>query len=240
MKKILYANPVGITDFDRETEELIAAIHSSEYVPVVRSLKEGPPHLEYHTYEHEALGPLIRMFLEAEEEGCLAGIIGCFYDGGLRELRESVHMPVVGMAEAALAVAATLGHKFSIIVGRRKWIPKMHDNLVLYGHERRLASFRSVEMGIPEVLGDPDAFFTRCIEEARKAVRDDGAEVVVLSEMASPSFWKRARRETDIPIVDPGAACWKFAEMMAGLYESTGISHSKIGGYEAPPRMRIP
>mgnify|MGYP005862516699 CR=1 FL=1 len=235
MKKILYANPVGSTSFDQDTIELIEAIRSPEFEPVVRSLDQGPPHLEYHTYEHEALGPLLRLFKQAEREGCLAGIIGCFYDGGLREAREIVRMPVIGMAEASLAYAATLGHKFSIIVGRRKWIPKMEQNALLYGHERRLASFRSVEMGIPDVEADPDKFFDRCLEEARKAVCEDGAEVVVLSEFANPAFWERAKRELEAPIIDPGVVCWKFAEMAADMYARIGYTHSKVGEYEAPP-----
>ena len=179
---------------------------------------------------------MLQLFIDAENDGFSAGIIGCFYDGGLRELREIMNMPVVGMAEASLALAATMGHSFSIIVGRRKWIPKMHDNAVLYGHERRLASFRSVEMGIPEVLSDPDGFFDRCIEEANLAAKEDGAEVVVLSEMATPKFWERAEKESLVPIVDPGVACWKFAEMVADLYDRIGLSHSKYGGYEAPPQ----
>jgi allantoin racemase len=233
--RILWANPVGTSAFDRETEELINAVRLPEFEPVVRSLAVGPPHLEYHTYEHEALGPMLEQFREAQADGCAAGIIGCFYDGGLRELRELVRMPVVGMAEASLALAVTMGHRFSIVVGRRKWIPKMHDNVLLYGHERRLASFRSVEMGIPEVAEDPDLFFDRCIEEARKAVEEDGAEVVVLSEIATPQFWERAAKEMDAPIVDPGVACWKFAEMTADLYERLELSHSKVGGYEPPP-----
>lgn len=234
MKRILYVHPVGTTSFNQESEEFIEAVRSPEFEPVIRSLDQGPPHLEYHTYEHEALGPMLRLFKQAEQEGCSAGIIGCFYDGGLRELREYVKMPVIGMAEAALAYAATMGHKFSIIVGRRKWIPKMETNVLLYGHERRLASFRSVEMGIPDYQADSNLFFDRCITEARKAVYEDGAEVVVLSEYANATFWERARRELDFPIVDPGVVCWKFAEMAADMYDKIGYTHSKVGGYEAP------
>lgn len=235
MPRILWVNPVGTDAFDGGTEELIDAVRLPQFEPVVRSLPSGPPHLEYHTYEHEALGPMLDLFREADRGGCAAGVIGCFYDGGLRECRELVQMPVVGMAEAALSLAATLGHSFSIIVGRRKWIPKMHDNVVLYGHERRLASFRSVEMGIPDVAQDPERFFNRCLEEGIIAVEDDGAEVVVLSEIASPTFWERARKELPVPLVDPGVACWKVAEMAADLYEKIGLSHSKVGGFEPPP-----
>jgi allantoin racemase len=178
---------------------------------------------------------MLQLMREADEAGYEGAVIGCFYDGGLREARELCDMPITGMAEAALAIAATMGHRFSIIVGRRKWIPKMTDNAILYGHERKLASLRSVEMGIPEVLADPERFFDACIREARLAVEHDGAEVVVLSELSTPAFWQRARAEVDFPIVDPGVACWKWAEMAADLYRATGYSHAKVGGYEAPP-----
>jgi len=38
--------------------------------------------------------------------------------------------------------------------------------------------------------------------------------------------------------VDPGVACWKWAELVADLYLRLGISHSKVCGYEAPPVVR--
>ena len=238
MAQILWVNPVGTGDFDAETLELIEKVRSPLHEARVRHLDEGPPHLEYHVYEHEALAPMLELMREAEEEGCGAGVIGCFYDGGLRELREALRMPVVGMAEASLLLAASLGHSFSIIVGRRKWIPKMSDNVLLYGLERKLASFRSVEMGIPDVLAEPERFFDRVLSESRRAVAEDGAEVVVLSEIATPSFWERAQDELPVPLVDPGVACWKWAELAADLYLRLGITHSKVYGYEAPPVVR--
>jgi allantoin racemase len=235
MAEILWVNPVGSGAFDTETIELIEAVRSPQHVPRVRHLDDGPPHLEYHLYEHQAFSPMLHLMREAEADGCHAAVIGCFYDGGLRELREALTMPVVGMAEASLMLAITMGHKFSIIVGRRKWIPKMSDNVVLQGLERRLASFRSVEMGIPDVLAEPDVFFDRVLEEGRRAVEEDGAEVIVLSEIATPAFWERARNELPVPLVDPGVACWKWAELVGDLYEHHGITHSKIYGFEAPP-----
>jgi allantoin racemase len=236
--EILWVNPVGSGAFDHETVDLIDAIRSPQHTPRVRHLEQGPPHLEYHLYEHEAFSGMLAHMQEAEADGCGAGIIGCFYDGGLRELRESLRMPVVGMAEAAMLYALTLGYRFSIIVGRRKWIPKMTDNVILGGYERRLASLRAVEMGIPEVAADPELFFDRVIAESRRAVEEDGAEVVVLSEIATPAFWERAAAEVEFPIVDPGVACWKWAEMVSDIYLRTGQSHSKIGGFESPPAVR--
>ncbi len=235
MSEILWVNPVGSGDFDADTRTLIDAIRAPHHEPRIEHLADGPPHLEYHLYEHHALGPMLDLMRVAEADGAAAAIIGCFYDGGLREAREVLTMPVVGMGEASVLLASTMGHRFSIIVGRRKWIPKMSDNAVLAGVERRLASFRSVDMGIPDVLADPERFLDRVIEEGRRAVDEDGAEVVVLSEITSPAFWERAARELPVPLVDPGVACWKWAEMAADLYAGLGLSHSKAFGYEAPP-----
>ncbi len=240
MSEILWVNPVGSGAFDEETVALIDAVRAPQHAPRVRHLDEGPPHLEYHLYEHDALGGMLELMREAEADGCAAGIIGCFYDGGLRELREALTMPVVGMGEASMLLAATLGHRFSIIVGRRKWIPKMSDNVVLLGLERRLASFRSVEMGIPEVAANPKEFLDRVLREGRRAIEEDGAEVIVLSELTSPEFWPRAEAELPGPLVDPGVACWKWAELVADLYERVGLSHAKAFGHEAPPPARAP
>lgn len=237
MSEILWVNPVGTGEFDPGTLELIEAVRSPQHTPRVRHLEVGPPHLEYHLYEHEALTPMLELMREAETDGCGAGIIGCFYDGGLRELREAMRMPIVGMAEASMLLAVTFGHRFSIIVGRRKWIPKMTDNVVLCGLERRLASFRSVEMTIPDVVADPELFFERVLEEGRRAVEEDGAEVIVLSEIATPSFWERAKRELPVPLVDPGVACWKWAELASDLFLGQGLTHSKVYGFEAPPAV---
>src|SRR5262249_13583599 len=102
MAEILWVNPVGSGAFDQETADLIEAIRPPHHTPRVRHLEEGPPHLEYHLYEHEAFAGMLAHMREAEADGCHAGIIGCFYDGGLRELREALTMPVVGMAEASV------------------------------------------------------------------------------------------------------------------------------------------
>jgi allantoin racemase len=240
VSEILWVNPVGSGAFDAETSDLIEAIRSPQHQARIRHLDHGPPHLEYHLYEHAALVPMVKLMREAEQDGCVAGIIGCFYDGGLRELREGLRMPVVGMAEAALYLACSLGYRFSIIVGRRKWIPKMTDNVILYGLERRMASMRSVDMGIPDIAADPGRFYDRVLEEGRRAVADDGAEVVVLSEITSPQFWDRARNELPVPMVDPGVACWKWAELVGDLYERLGLSHCKLYGFEPPPAEPLP
>ncbi|MEO8290997.1 MAG: hydantoin racemase, partial [Gaiellaceae bacterium] len=88
------------------------------------------------------------------------------------------------------------------------------------------------------VLADPGPFLDRVIAEGRRAVEEDGAEVIVLSEIAIPEFWARAAAELPVPLIDPGVACWKWAELAADLYERLGLTHAKAFGFEAPPVVR--
>ena len=117
-------NPVGTGAFDDETRALIDAVRAPHHEPRDRAPGRGPPHLEYHLYEHDALGADARADARGRGRRRGAAIIGCFYDGGLRELREALTMPVVGMGEASMLLAATLGHRFSIIVGGASGSPR--------------------------------------------------------------------------------------------------------------------
>jgi hypothetical protein len=90
-------------------------------------------------------------------------------------------------------------------------------------------------MGIPEMAKDPGLFIERTIVESLKAVNDDGAEVIVLSELVPPALAERAARELPVPLLDPGVACWKWAEMAADIYLKLGLSHRLAFGFEPPP-----
>ena len=84
-------------------------------------------------------------------------------------------MTVTAPAEAALRIATTVGERVSILVGRRKWVAEMHENVRRYGCEHHLASFRVLGMAVDEFQREPARTEERIFEEARRAVEDDGA-----------------------------------------------------------------
>jgi allantoin racemase len=235
MGDIWWINPVATAAFDEETSQAIEAVRAPHHRAVIRHLDHGPRHIEYRSQGQRAIAPVIELMREAEAAGAHATVLGCFFDGGLREARECVRLPVIGMGEASMLLAATLGHRFSVIVGRRKWAAHIEQNALLTGVDRQLASVRPVDMSIPEVQADPAAFFKRVREVAELAVDQDGAEVIVLAEIAPPGFAGLLRSELGVAFVDPGMASWKWAEMMADLYGREGLSHAEIGAYEPPP-----
>jgi allantoin racemase len=71
---------------------------------------------------------------------------------------------------------------------------------------------------------------------AREAVESDGAEVIILGCTATYGFYEELQKELAVPVIDSMIASLKTAEFAAELASRLGWSHSKIGGYESPPR----
>jgi allantoin racemase len=133
-KRILFINPIASSDYDDQIQESLEVGKSQDMRIKVVSLEKGPLHLDYHYYETLALAPILHLVKQTEREGYDAAIIGCFYNSGLEAAREITHKLVVAApAESCLHIAASLGHSFSIIVVRKKCIPKIREKVVKYG-----------------------------------------------------------------------------------------------------------
>ena len=224
--KILFIG--GLKEWFKETAEPDTIVETARF-------NSGLPHLEYEFYEHIAIRKIIELSVGAEKDEFDGIVIGCFYDPGLREVRELVKIPVVGVCEASLHVASMLSAgKFSILVGRKKWIPKMADNARNYGFESRIASWRILGLTVPD-MRDKEKTQTAILREARAAVEKDRAEVVCLGCTGMTGQARYAQEELGMPVLDPVLMGLKMAEFRGILWKRFGISHSKIGGYEALP-----
>jgi allantoin racemase len=234
-RKILYIDPVGQAVEEEGLEFLTA--HKREDTELRKvSLPRGPEQLEYRYYEALVLVDILQLIRAAESDGFSAAVIGCFYDVGLQAAREvSEGMPVVAPCEASVHLAATLGDKFSIIVGRRKWIPEMRENVLKYGMKEQLASFKSVELGVLGFHQDEKETARRFRTVARDAVELDGAEVIILGCTVTYGFFEELQKELGVPVIDSMIVSLKTAEYAAELASGLGWSHSKIGSYESPP-----
>ncbi|MBC7098278.1 hydantoin racemase [Candidatus Bipolaricaulota bacterium] len=238
--RILWINPVGTADFDAPIGEFLSGAKSPGTEIDVVSLKRGPMHLEYHYYEALILADTLHEVRRAEREGYDAAVIGCFYDPGLREAREiAERLVITAPAESAMHIATTLGHSFSIIVGRKKWIPKMHENVVKYGFKDHLASFKSVELGVYDFQKDKEETSRRLKAAAREAVEEDGAEVIVLGCTIEFGFYRELQGELGVPVIDAVLAPLKYAELLVELRDRFGWKTSKVYGYQSPPLEEI-
>lgn len=234
MARIAYIAPVK-AEQSRTVGAFAGALRPENSLTAL-GFARGPLHLEYHYYETLVLPDLLHTLIALERWGYDAAVIGCFYDLGLQEGRElSQRLVVTAPCESSLLLAASLGHRFSIIVGRRKWIPQMQENVRRYGLESRLASFRAIDLWVPQYHADEAETARRFHEAGRRAIEEDGAEVLVLGCTASAGFYAELQAALGVPVIDSALAAVKHAEYLVELRDRFGWVHSKVGGYEAPP-----
>ena len=232
MVRILWINPVG-TDADDAPmgAELRAEAAPATRVDVCSLGGVGPRHLEWSALGAVVAGPTMGVIRWAAEQGGYdAAVIGCFYDPFLRGARELAGpMAVTAPAEACLHIAATVGERVSILVGRRKWIPEMHENVVKYGYGDHLASFRVLDMSVDEFQADPETTQQRILAEAEGAVRSDRADVVVLGCTMEFGFYREVQDKIGVPVIDAVTAPLRYAEFLATLGADHGWRTSRGG-----------
>lgn len=240
MSRVLWINPLGTDTFDEPIRELFERVKRPDTEVEVRSLGRGPHHLEYHAYEAAVVPDILAAVAQAERDGFDVAVIGCFYDTGLRAAREvATRIAVAAPCESALHIATTLGDSFSVIVGRRKWIPEMRDNVLRYGYRDRLASFKAVELGVHDFQADRELTHSRLTAAAAEALTADGAETIVLGCTAEFGFFAELQETLGAPVVDATVGPFKYAELLGELASAFGWRPSEIGGYATPPQAEL-
>jgi allantoin racemase len=234
MPRVLYVMPVNAPkERSDRVHAFLAGLASPGTEVQVLAMPGGPLDLEYYQQGHAAISLMMETLPAiVRSTNVDAVVVACFYDPGVRELREMLNVPVVGIGEASMHVASLLGHKFSIIVARKKCIPKMSDNALLYGFEGRIAPWRSIEFTVQRLHSDQNRASEAIALEAAGAVHEDLAEVVILGCAAMEDMAQHLSKRVRVPVVDPVVAGFKLAEMLGDMRARTGLSISKVYDYE--------
>jgi Asp/Glu/hydantoin racemase len=167
--------------------------------------------------------------------GAKADVIGlaCFGDPGLLALREVARQPVIGMAEASCLLACTLGRRFAIVTGGERWGPMLEEFVAGLGFKERLAGVVTTRPTGGDIARDPDAAVAPLAAACEEAVRDRGADVVILGGAGLVGLSARLAGRVPVPVVDCVAALVSAAEAVAGL----GLSKPAAGSFAAPPKL---
>ena len=239
-RRLLFLKAVAYDSMNQEIRDYLEPFLDEKTDLEVRSIAKGTSHMEYHFYQAVNQGEILRGILQAEKDGFDACIISCFDDPCLYEGREIARNIIVAApGEACAHLAATLGNKFSVIVGRKKWIPQMEENIHKYGLGRKLASFRSLDLGVLEFHENEDETRRRMEEEIRRAVEEDQAEVIILGCTMQFGFYREMQEKFQIPVIDSMVASVKYAEYLVEMKEKAGWTFSRSGLYERPPEKEM-
>ncbi len=157
-----------------------------------------------------------------------------FQDAGLYEARAAVDIPVMGLGEATLLHACTLGRRLGLVAINPAFVPWHQDQVLRYGLQQRVVGVRTIDARISD-------YMTAFVDEAMKArlheiflqearaLLKEGADVIVpTGGIPMMLFAGEAGAEVDgAPVVNGIAVVVKATEMAVKLRALSGLKPSR-------------
>lgn len=225
--------PMGQKEVLRRQDLLNSWAFSGTEVVVV-DVPEGPASIESAYEELLSVPATLEGVMQAEKDGFDAVILGCFGDPGLEAARELVSIPVIGPGESSLLLAASLGHRFSVVTILDNVVAGQELQAYKAGVRDKLASVVATQIPVLDLMKDPARSRARVIEVGREAIERHRADTLMLGCMTM-SFLDVADEvsaELGVPVINAGRAALKAAESLVSL----GMSHSKRA-FPTPPKF---
>ncbi len=182
------------------------------------TLSEGPPGIEDQRQADLTIAPMLR--LAAAQKDAAGYVIACFGDPGLHALRDQTVLPVVGIQEAAVMTALTLGQRFGVIAILPASIPRHLRAFGAMGVLDRLAGDRALGLSVAD-LADPDKSLDAMITTGKRLRDEDGANVLIMGCAGMAQYRQTLEAETGLPVVEP---CQAAAALALGQIALT-LSH---------------
>ena len=247
--EIRVVTPIVTTGLRRDEE--LASIEDPDTKVTNTLLDVGPASIEGDYDEAFALPDTVNKIIQAELDGCAAVVIDCMGDPGLKAGREAVSIPVFGPCETSMHLAATLGHRFSVVTVLQNLRALFEDMVARYGVRDKYASTRSVDIPVLELHDDRDRLIEVLTRESIAAVEEDDAHVIIFGctgMFGCADGIKKglaAAGHDGIPVIDPVPATVRYAAAMV----RAGLTHSKktfeyprpktITGYTIPRAVGV-
>jgi allantoin racemase len=202
---------------------------------VALTASDGPASID--GYVEDLAGANAVVALAHEHGSTLDGlVIGCFGDPGLAAARELLQVPVAGAAQAAMMAAACLGHRFSILTTLDSGVPLLENVVRHYGFQETCASVRAVGSDVATSCSDPELATPAFAAAGRRALTEDGAEVLCLGCAGLSELRPGLEHELGVPVVDAVPAAVSQAESLVRL----GLRTSKSRGFRGPTSAALP
>jgi allantoin racemase len=152
------------------------------------------------------------------------------------QIPSRLKIPVVGAAMSAFCLAIQLGQRFSILTMYEPWRRDLVEVVRRYGLSASLASVRSIDVrpDTRELLsGKEDVVFGALETAARAAIKEDGADVIVIGSTTMYQSHTYLASVLPCPVINPGLAAYRVCENLIDL----DLAHSKIA-YPSPEVVR--
>ncbi len=239
MKKVLVIVPFAMSadNLLLREQQLAGLQFGPDILFEYRTVKAGPVNYSSH---HDFVLADVANFeagCRAQQEGYAAVCIDTMSDSGVAALRSVLDIPVFGPGKVSMLTALMLGDRFSILTMASRWKPLYKKALDELGLHHKCASVRAIEVPPDNqalLAGKEELVFPLLEQAARKAIDEDGAEVLILGSTTMHQAHDYLADRLPVPVINPGPLSYKMAEAALAL----GLAHSRAG-YPAPMFPRL-
>lgn len=160
-----------------------------------------------------------------------AVIIAAFGDPGLAALQEALPCPVLGLTQSALATAALMGNRISVVAISRRIRAWYSETIEGYGMSSRLASIRSLDEPLSNIGSVQQDKADRLLQIAGECVREDGADVLILAGAPLAGLARSVAGQLPVPVVDGVSSAVRQAETLIQMNAGQALE----GSFSPPP-----
>jgi Asp/Glu/hydantoin racemase len=198
-----------------------------------------PPDRHFHPLtEFRCAAQVIRHAMEAERAGYDAFVIGHFQEPGLLEIRGALNIPVIGLGEANLLTALSMGGKLGLVTIDPVFISWHERQVMAHGLDQRVVGVRAIKADLPGFMKafTDSASYAQVRESFVAQVRslvEQGAEVIIPAGGLPMLLFSRERPFLidDALVLNGIAVVAKTVEMAVALKRLTGAVVSRRGAY---------
>ena len=191
------------------------------------TLAEGPPGIESQMQADLTIAPMLD--LARAQNDATGFVIACFGDPGLFALRDATALPVIGIQQAAVLSALSLGQRFGVIAILPASIPRHLRSFAAMGVTDRLAGDRALGLGVAE-LADAERNLRAMIDTGRRLRDEDGADVLIMGCAGMARYREVLETETGLPVVEPCQAAAALALGQIALQQSHHVKGKDDAG----------
>ena len=172
------------------------------------TLADGPLGIESQKQADSTIAPMLD--LAAAQTDAAGYVIACFGDPGLHALRDQTELPVVGIQQAAVMTALTVGQRFGVIAILPNSIPRHMRAFGAMGVLERLAGDRALGLTVAD-LADERLSSEAMIATGCKLRDEDGADVLIMGCAGMARYRAALEKATGLPVVEPCQAAVSMA-----------------------------
>lgn len=219
--------PVNTDAYNARILEAVQTVCPPDVEVDVRSIREGHDCIECRRDLAENAPAVVRLAVVSEAEGFHGVFVTDFDMCGVEAAREAVDIPVIGGFVPCAFTALALSQRFSIITILQSTVGMQFDHIRNYGLTEGFSTIRAINCPVDQ-LSNVDVVVSHVFEEGLKAVREDGAQSLLLGCTGFVGVAGRVQTllseavDAFIPVVDPNQASFGLLVSMirAGLRPS--------------------